>query len=137
MSCIKCQEAQESDLSAFYRWKNANIEFRGCDEHLKEIFGMLGKAVKAKQSSDSEIEELTLIFNRYDGLQGDGRGITVVEAKQAITALIQHREREARIDPFDYVQPCEPDCSPERHAYHKGQWDMAGRIAAVSNKESL
>ena len=31
-------------------------------------------------------------------------------------------------DPFDYVQPCEPDCSPERHAYHQGQWDMAHRM---------
>lgn len=31
-------------------------------------------------------------------------------------------------NPFDYVEPCEPDCSPERHAYHQGQWDMAGRI---------
>lgn len=31
-------------------------------------------------------------------------------------------------DPFDYVEPCEPDCTPERHAYHQGQWDMACRI---------
>lgn len=27
------------------------------------------------------------------------------------------------------VQPCEPDCTPERHAYHQGQWDMATRLA--------
>lgn len=32
------------------------------------------------------------------------------------------------IDPFNFVESCEPDCSPERHAYHQGQWDMAGRI---------
>lgn len=32
------------------------------------------------------------------------------------------------IDPFDFVEPCEPDCSPQRHAYHQGQWDMAARI---------
>jgi len=31
-------------------------------------------------------------------------------------------------NPFDFVEPCEPDCSPERHAYHQGQWDMATRI---------
>lgn len=30
--------------------------------------------------------------------------------------------------PFDFVEPCEPDCTPEQHAYHRGQWDMAGRI---------
>jgi hypothetical protein len=33
-----------------------------------------------------------------------------------------------RLDPFMFVQPCEEDCSPERHAYHQGQWDMAVRI---------
>ncbi len=31
-------------------------------------------------------------------------------------------------DPFDFVEPCEPDCTPERHSYHQGQWDMAIRI---------
>lgn len=31
-------------------------------------------------------------------------------------------------DPFDFVESCEPDCTPERHAYHQGQWDMAKRI---------
>jgi len=32
------------------------------------------------------------------------------------------------LDIFDFVEPCEPDCTPERHAYHQGQWDMAGRV---------
>lgn len=32
-------------------------------------------------------------------------------------------------NPFDFVESCEPDCSPERHAYHQGQWDMAVGIA--------
>lgn len=36
---------------------------------------------------------------------------------------------EAIKDPFDYIEPCEPDCSAERHAYHQGQWDMAHRMA--------
>lgn len=31
-------------------------------------------------------------------------------------------------DIFDFVEPCEPECSPERHAYHQGQWDMATRV---------
>lgn len=31
-------------------------------------------------------------------------------------------------NPFDFVESCEPDCTPERHAYHQGQWDMAARI---------
>lgn len=41
---------------------------------------------------------------------------------------------EQRIDPFDFVQPCKPDCSKERHAYHQGQWDMAERIEAQLNQ---
>lgn len=36
--------------------------------------------------------------------------------------------RAEHIDPFDFVKPCEPDCTSERHAYHQGQWDMANRI---------
>lgn len=31
-------------------------------------------------------------------------------------------------NPFDFVEPCEPECTPERHAYHQGQWDMACRV---------
>lgn len=38
-------------------------------------------------------------------------------------------------DPFDYVEPCESDCTPERHAYHKGQWDMAARICEANGYE--
>ena len=42
MSCEKCEEFQAREgVSAFYRWKTANIEIRGCDEHLREIFDVL------------------------------------------------------------------------------------------------
>ena len=41
MSCENCEKSQEGDTSAFFRWKTANIEVRGCDEHLKEIFDVL------------------------------------------------------------------------------------------------
>ena len=41
MSCEKCQEAQEKDQFTYYRWKNANVEMRGCPEHLREIFEVL------------------------------------------------------------------------------------------------
>lgn len=43
MSCIKCDEFQESDMTSFYRWKNSNLEIRGCDEHLIEVFDALNK----------------------------------------------------------------------------------------------
>lgn len=44
MSCQDCEEVQNSDLTAFYRWKNANIEINGCRKHLREIFDVLSEA---------------------------------------------------------------------------------------------
>lgn len=44
MSCEKCEEVQESDMTSYYRWKNANIEINGCDEHLREVFNALNQA---------------------------------------------------------------------------------------------
>lgn len=47
MSCDKCEAAQNEETNhgvAYYRWKNANIEMTGCDEHLREIFDALTKA---------------------------------------------------------------------------------------------
>ena len=40
---------------------------------------------------------------------------------------IEQYARNKQVDPFDFVWPCEPDCSKERHAYHQGQWDIANR----------
>lgn len=37
-------------------------------------------------------------------------------------------ESHPHIDPFDFVESCEPNCTPERHSYHQGQWDLAERI---------
>lgn len=64
MSCKKCDEAQDDAENgtirkgivgmspvrfkgkAFYRWKNANIEVNGCDEHLREVFDALNEVQK-------------------------------------------------------------------------------------------
>lgn len=46
MSCIKCDEFQESEMTSYYRWKNANIEMRGCKEHLREVMETLTKVQK-------------------------------------------------------------------------------------------
>ena len=50
MSCIKCEEFQESKNTSFIRWKNANIEVRGCVEHLREVFSVIRSAQSKKQS---------------------------------------------------------------------------------------
>lgn len=43
MSCNNCETKQEDITigSAYYRWKNANVEMNGCNEHLREIFDVL------------------------------------------------------------------------------------------------
>lgn len=43
MACNDCEQKQDGDTSAFYRWKAANIEMRGCDVHLREIFDVLNE----------------------------------------------------------------------------------------------
>ena len=79
--------------------------------------------------------EIDWIHDQLDGTSfiGESLGVVeknVVDTKQAITSLIKELVAEARIDPFDFVEPCEPDCDDVRHAYHQGQWDMATRIKA-------
>ncbi len=44
MSCIKCDEFQNSDRTSYYRWKNANVEVRACEDNLKEVFNALNEA---------------------------------------------------------------------------------------------
>ena len=46
MSCENCEKAQEEPNFAYYRWKNANIEMRGCGEHLREVFDALNEKQK-------------------------------------------------------------------------------------------
>jgi hypothetical protein len=46
MSCENCEEMQKSNMTSYYRWKTANIEIRGCKQHLKEIFEVLNKEQK-------------------------------------------------------------------------------------------
>lgn len=41
MSCKACDEAQDKNSISYYRWSNANVELRGCDQHLGEIYYVL------------------------------------------------------------------------------------------------
>ena len=43
MSCEKCEEMQRGDMTAPYRWGTANIEVKGCDEHVQQVFGALNQ----------------------------------------------------------------------------------------------
>lgn len=52
-------------------------------------------------------------------------GISHDEARQQILEAIQRAREEVldQIEPFSLVEDCNPDCTPEEHAYHQGTWD--------------
>lgn len=52
MSCRECDENQLN--GAFYRWKNANIEIVGCEEHIKEVMN----ALSVFQLYDEKLKQL-------------------------------------------------------------------------------
>ncbi len=51
MSCQQCDDFQDStNGSYFFRWKQANIELRGCREHISEVMDVLRKAQAEKET---------------------------------------------------------------------------------------
>jgi hypothetical protein len=54
MSCQDCDEWQDSDKHAYYRWKNANVEVRACNKHLIEIFDALNKVQKEEREKANQ-----------------------------------------------------------------------------------
>ena len=56
-----------------------------------------------------------------------------------LEALLAEEVRKARIDELEalsmaIVEPCEPDCTPERHARHEGTWQAHLAIEARISK---
>lgn len=51
MSCNDCEKFQESTMTSYYRWKNANIEVRACRKHLKEVFEALNDAQEVREET--------------------------------------------------------------------------------------
>ncbi len=85
------------------------------DEELRE---------KIADVFDELCEPTNEFWHRDSGLHWAGKVMQLITADRKRVAL------EARIEPFDFVESCEPDCDDVRHAYHQGQWDMATRIKA-------
>jgi hypothetical protein len=66
MSCEACQKFQESTATSFFRWKNANVEVRACDEHLKEVFDVLRRNIEHKAVNNERAlidESLQTVLN--------------------------------------------------------------------------
>ena len=79
-------------------------------------------------SSQSELVEAII------GLNNMGDDWDAQHIGELIADWHKKIELQARLDPFDFVEPCEPDCDDVRHAYHQGQWDMATRIEAQQDE---
>jgi hypothetical protein len=55
VSCKACEAFQRSAYTAFFRWRNATIEVRACDEHRAEVFDALRKALPYDTSIPYEV----------------------------------------------------------------------------------
>jgi hypothetical protein len=112
------------------------------EEKLRQLIEERIKIASTRTKSDDEVVQIAWladgidIWHSSDGKRGHSpakaRRYIISSVTRLITTLQRQHERElveAVKDPFDYVEPCEPDCSAERHAYHQGQWDMAHRMA--------
>lgn len=78
MSCIKCDEFQDSGAKIYYRFKNANMEINGCREHVLEIFDILNRAQlkekgtqRYKKMKDDIIEMVDSAFKGEELLWGE------------------------------------------------------------------
>ena len=73
----------------------------------------------------------TMWFNERD--DGIGGFVQVAEdyAKQRELALLERLEDLN----FEFMEPCEPDCSDVRHARHEGSWEHYWRMKAAIQKE--
>lgn len=77
---------------------------------------------------NGEMRFLRGIF--YD--EKDGAGEIMKFIQKSLDAQKQQLIEE--IDPFDLVEDCQPDCTPEQHAYHKGTWDSYIKLEKKLNK---
>ena len=66
MTCDDCDQWQKEHKSAFYRWKTANIEVRGCPQHLKELFIYLNSRHKLEKiyqaCNNKRVSEIQLMI---------------------------------------------------------------------------
>jgi hypothetical protein len=93
------------------------------EEILDDFYwGTVNRPVKGIDEGNTD--ELDVIMTHKRNLEAEAKAAILAKHQAAVATAV----REARIDPFDFVIPCEPECTPERHAYHQGQWDMAERI---------
>lgn len=96
MSCELCETEQEkTQRSAYYRWKNANIEVRGCDTHLREMFSALNNisTQEAIIAADKKlIEQLESILYVVFGYIRNGDTMIAKTVEHAIASIQDWRE---------------------------------------------
>jgi hypothetical protein len=53
MSCEDCEKAQDEEAAFYYRIGPANVQVRGCREHVQDMFGRLRAYGVRKEEADS------------------------------------------------------------------------------------
>ncbi len=74
-----------------------------------------------QKTTTSEFDEKLIEFYENANLQTVPPYVLRERLKHAIFELVE--ECMKNFDPFDLVQECNEDCTPEEHAYHQGTWD--------------
>lgn len=73
MSCTACEQFQKSDVTSFFRWRTANIEVRGCKDHLAEVYACLRAAIECNydahliEAAPELLENLKDMVRRFEG----------------------------------------------------------------------
>jgi hypothetical protein len=76
--------------------------------------------VRFEEKFNSPSAALTTIANDYPS--------AIPSLIQSLKSFIRKVRKEAiletlnKIDSFNLVEECQPDCTPEEHAYHEGTW---------------
>lgn len=113
------EEYKEKDMSELEEIIATNISFAmqmWAEEKPKE-------KVDFKDFAKHFVERRNRILNLYTK-----RTLDEVEAY-----ISKHYIKKEDVLEAVNVEPCEPDCSDVRHAYHEGQWDLACSIEEKLN----
>lgn len=62
---MSCRDCKDHSIAAYYRWKNANIEFTGCKRHVTEVIRTL-TAVQQMVELQFDAEEIDTLLTKMD-----------------------------------------------------------------------
>ena len=125
---------------AILDWHNKQVEElldRLKEPTLEDIRLMQPDTSAEEQRRDVHMKMLRMSTNAKDAghltvvLLGFAVDVALEVAKQRELALLERMEDLN----FEFMEPCEPDCSDVRHARHEGSWEHYWRMKAAIQEE--